>query len=63
MSVFEAEVNNKLQPSSMARRLWDRKSLTLALKVCVIVFALSVVVGGWLLADEHRIWSYLTSKE
>ena len=37
--------------------------MTLALKVCVIVFALSVVVGGWLLADEHRTWSYLTSKE
>ncbi len=56
-------MNNKLQPSLYGPPLWDRKSLTLALKVCVIVFALSVVVGGWLLADEHRTWSYLTSKE
>ena len=56
-------MRNGSQRSLYGPPLWDRKSLTLALKVCAIVFALSVVVGGWFLADEHRTWSHLTSKE
>ena len=56
-------MTNDWQPSLYDPPLWDRESLILGLKFCAIVIVLSVVVGGWLLADEHRTWSYLTSKE